>query len=63
MLWKKERSRIRAVKMNNLRGLLGVRKMHGVPNAGKRELCGMTKEVDERVLPCFGHVERIAKRV
>ena len=24
MLWKKERSRIRAVQMNNLRGLLGI---------------------------------------
>ena len=34
MLWKeKERSRIRAVQMDNLRGLFGVRRMGRVPNA------------------------------
>ena len=34
MLWKeKERSRIRAVQMDKLRGLLGIRKMNRVPNA------------------------------
>ena len=34
MLWKeKERSRIKAVQMNNLRGLLGIRRMDRVPNA------------------------------
>ena len=40
MLWKeKERSRIRAVQMDNLRGLLGIRKMDRVPNARIREVC------------------------
>ena len=43
LLWKKERSRIRAVQMYNLRGLLGIRRMVRVPNAQIRELCGMTK--------------------
>ena len=38
-LWKeKERSRVRAVQMNNLRGLLGIRKMDRIPNAQIREL-------------------------
>ena len=39
MLWKeKERSRIRAVQMDNHKGLLGIRKMDRVPNARIREL-------------------------
>ena len=64
--------RIRAVQMDNLRGLLGIRRMDRVPNAGIRNLCGMMKGVDKRIdegiLQWFGHVERveedrIAKRV
>ena len=35
MLWKeKEKSRIRAVQMDNLRGLLVIRRMHRVPYKG-----------------------------
>ena len=50
MLWKKnERSRIRVVQMENLRGLLGVRRMAKVLNARIRELCGVTNGVDERI--------------
>ena len=42
MLWKeKERSRIRAVHMENLRGLLGIMRMDRVPNARIRELRGV----------------------
>ena len=54
VLWKEEeRSRIRAVQMDNLRGLLGIRRMDRVPNARIRELCGVTKRVDERIVwPC-----------
>ena len=74
MLWKKEKekSRIRAVRMDNLRGLLGIRRIDRVPNASIRECCGVKKGLDERinggVLRCFDHVERmerdrIAKRV
>ena len=73
MLWKeKERSRIRAVPMDNLRGFLGIRRMDRVPNARIRELWGVKKGLDERidegVLKWFSHVEkmerhRIAKRV
>ena len=33
MLWKeKERSRVRAIQMDNLRGLLGIRRVDRVPN-------------------------------
>ena len=63
MLWReKERTRIRAVQMDNLRGLLGVRRMDRVPDARIRELCGEKKGLDERiegVLRWFGHVEKI----
>ena len=67
-----ERSRIRAVHMDNLKGFLGIRRMYRVPNARIRDLFGVTKGVDERidegVLWWLGHVERIendrtAKRV
>ena len=39
----KERSRIRAVQMANLRGLPDTRRMDKVPNAQIRQLCGVTK--------------------
>ena len=58
----KERSRVMGVKMDNLRGLLGIRRMDRVPNAWIRELCGVKKHLDENidedVLRWFGHVER-----
>ena len=39
ILWEeKERSRIRAVQMDNLGGLLGIRRMDRIPNARIREL-------------------------
>ena len=68
MLWEEERSRIRAVQIDNLKGLLDIRRMDRVPNALKRESCGVKKGSDEKigegVLRWFGHVEsdRIAKR-
>ena len=55
--------------MDNLRGLLGIRRNDRFPNARIRELCGVRKGLDERidegVLRWFGYVEwdRIAKRV
>ena len=66
MLWKeKERSTVRALQMDNLRGLLGIRRMDRVLNTWIRELCGMKKGLDERidqgVLQWFGHVERIER--
>ena len=50
MIWReKERSRIRAVQMDNFRGLQGIRRMDKIPNAGIRELCGVMKGVDEKI--------------
>ena len=50
MIWREEeRSRIRAVQIYNLRGLLDIRKMDKVPNAQIRQLCGVTKGVDEKI--------------
>ena len=57
--------------MDNLRGILGIRRMDRVPNARIREFCGVRKCLDERidesVLRWFGHMEtmedRIARRV
>ena len=44
-IWnEKERSRIIAVQMDDLRGLLGIRRMEKVPNERIKELCGVTKE-------------------
>ena len=73
IIWgEKERSRIRAVQMDDLRGLLGIRRMDKFPNTRIRELCGVTLGVDERINEVFhrwfGHEERrendrIAKRV
>ena len=48
MIWReKERSRIRAVHMYNLRGLLAIRRMDKVLNARIRQLCGVAKGVNE----------------
>ena len=50
MIWReKERSKIRGVQMDNLRGQLGIRGMDKVPNARIRQLCGMTKGTDEKI--------------
>ena len=35
--------------MDNLRGLLGIRRMDRVPDTRIRELCRVTKGVEERV--------------
>ena len=49
--------------MDNLKRLVSIRRMDRVPNARIRELCGVTKGVDERigegVLRWFGHMERM----
>ena len=41
ILWKEERSRIRGVQMNNLKGLLGVRRVDKSPICTDKELCGV----------------------
>ena len=35
--------------MDNLRGLVGIRRMDIVLNSRNRELCGVTKGVNERI--------------
>ena len=55
LLKEKERFIIRAVQMDNLRGLLGIRRLHRVPNARIRELWGGKKDLDERLMKaCSG---------
>ena len=50
MIWReKERYRTRAVLMDNLRDLLGIRRMDKVPYTWIRHLCGVTKGVDEKI--------------
>ena len=69
---RRRRSRIRAVQLDKIRSVLGIRRMDRVLNARIRELCGMAKGVYERieedVLHWFSYVERmendrIAKRI
>ena len=70
-IWEeKERSRIGSVQMDNIKGLLGIRRMDKIQNAWIKQLYGVMKDVDEKtgVLQWFSHVERmekdrIAKRV
>ena len=45
----KERSRVRAVQMDNLRVLLGIMRMDSILNARLRELCGVKKGLDEKI--------------
>ena len=50
MIWReKERSRIRAVQMDNLSGLLDIRRMNEVPNEEIRQLHRVMKDVDEKI--------------
>ena len=54
--------------MDNLRGLLVIRKMDRLPNVRIRELCGVKKGLDERIYEGVLHVkrmesDRMAKRV
>ena len=63
MLWReKERPRVRVVKMDNLRGLLGIRRMDRVQNAQIRELYKVKKGLDEGILIWFSQ-ESLCKRV
>ena len=73
MIWREmERSRIWAVQINNLRGLMGIRRMDKFQNTLIMQLSEVMKGVElkigEGVLRWFSHVERmendrIAKRI
>ena len=43
------RGRRGGIHIDNLRGLLGIRKMDKEPNARIRQSCGVTKGVDEKI--------------
>ena len=49
--------------MNNLMGVLCLRRINKMRNEGVRELCGVKKGINERInestLRWFGHVERM----
>ena len=54
MIWKEMyRSRIWVVVMDNLRGLLGIRRMEKVLNTQIRELCGVVKAVAKGLMEVF----------
>ena len=63
IIWREnDRSRIIAEHMDNLEGFLGIKRMDKVPNTQIREMCGVTKgvdEIDEGVLWWFGLAKRI----
>ena len=63
VLNKKYRSKVQCVQMDNLRGVLGVRRINKVRNELIREWCGVKKGVNERInesmLRWFGHMERM----
>ena len=66
VIWKeKERYRLRTVQIDNLRGLLGIRRMDKVPCTDK-EVVESGERIDEGVVQWFSHLEvveidRIAK--
>src|SRR5678815_335511 len=64
MVWNKRyRSKVQCVQMDNLRSVLGVRRIDKMRNERIGELCGAKKRVNERInestLRLFGHVERM----
>ena len=60
-----ERSRVRAVQIDNLRALQGIRITNKVQSTWVREFCGVKKavdgKIDDGVLQCFNHVERMTE--
>ena len=68
ILKEKERPRIRTIQINNLRGLLGIRRMDKVSKARIIKLCGVTKSMNDEGSPIVRQLQRlendrIAKRV
>lgn len=46
----RERARVRAVKVDNLRGILGVKTLDETRNEIICEKCGLVKNVDSRIM-------------
>src|SRR5678815_2001492 len=64
MVWNKRyRCKLQCVQMDNLSGVLGVKRNDTMRNERIRELFGVEIGVNERInestLRCFGHVERM----
>ena len=52
-MWKhKYRTKVQAVQMDNLRSMLGVRRIDKMRNERIRELCGVKKGINERINEC-----------
>ena len=56
----RRRARVRSVQMDNIKGLLSIRRIYRVPSTQIRELCGVRKGLDEGILQ-FNHVERMER--
>src|SRR5678816_4329528 len=60
MVWnKKYRSKVQCVQRDNLRGVLGVRRIDKMRNERITELYGMKKGINESMFRWLGHVERM----
>src|SRR5678816_543145 len=64
LVWNKRyNSKVQCVQMDNLRGVLGVRRIDKMKKERIRELCDVKKGVNVRInestLGWFGHVERM----
>ena len=59
----RDRKRMETVEMNCLRNICGLRRVDRVPNVEIRRMCGknvsVSQRMDQGVLRCFGHVERM----
>ena len=56
---RKKKPRIQAVQMDNLRGLLGIRRMDRALNAQIMEVVQSDERIDEGIFQWFNHVERV----
>ena len=64
MVWRKnERSTIKDLEMDILRGLLGIIKIDRRPNIRITMTKGMDERINESVLRWFGHIERIGNNM
>ena len=62
MIWReKESSGIWVIQMDNLRFLLDIKRMDKVPNLRIRQLCGVTKYVDEKIRSAMWREWRITE--
>ena len=64
MIWReKERSRIRSMQIDSLKGPLGIRRMDRRSNAQIRDMSEVTKEVMKGLTKLFSDVSAILKKM